>query len=136
MTAAEPRKQGRIAQARLLIERLERSGERVGLLTEADMRAVLGETRDLVHLVRQAVRIERTGLYQALNLSLRYERKAGTGQELVHVQSQLRSGGGIRTCDQGLMSSPPLSLQVARHRNGASAGRYTGWLIHSLTPEG
>jgi hypothetical protein len=106
LTAAEPRKQGRIAQARSLIERSERSRERVGLLTEADVRAVLGETRDLVQLVRQADRIERAALYQALNLGLRYERKAATGQELVHVRSQLcRGRGGIRTCDQGLMSS-------------------------------
>lgn len=86
--------QGRIAQAKSLIERSERSRERVGLLTEADVRAVLGETRDLVQLVRQADRIERAALYQALNLSLRYERKAATGQELVHVRSQLCRGGG------------------------------------------
>lgn len=55
---------------------------------------MLGETRDLVQLVRQADRIERAALYQALNLSLRYERKAPTGQELVHVRVAAMSWRG------------------------------------------
>jgi hypothetical protein len=66
----------------------------VGVFTAEDVRAVLREPRDLVQLIGQADRIERAALYQALNLSLRYERKAATGQELVHVRSQRCRGGG------------------------------------------
>jgi hypothetical protein len=65
--------QSRIAQAQSVIERSERSHQRVEHLTEADVRAVLGDTREMIQLIRQADRIERAVLYQALNLSLRYE---------------------------------------------------------------
>ena len=51
------------------------------------MRAVLGEAGGLIGLLGEADRTERASLYQALGLSLRYEKEAPTGGgELVRAR--------------------------------------------------
>jgi len=48
----------------------------------------------MVELLQRADRAERTALYQALGLSLRYEKEAATGVERVHARLQLKRSGG------------------------------------------
>ena len=86
--------QAGIATAKSVVERWERSHERVVPLSEADVRTVLSDADDLVQLLRTADRIGRAGLYQSFGISLKYEREAATGRELVRVRSQLCRGGG------------------------------------------
>ncbi|GEM_PF-6812284 len=111
--------QGRIAQARSLIEHSERSRERVGLLTEDDVRSVFGETRDLVQLGRQTDRIDRAALYQALNLSLPYERKAATGQDRVPVRSQLLWWRDSGSSHDRRVTNPTKALVTGSRPSGA-----------------
>lgn len=95
LAAGQTRKiQTDIMAARSIIERWGRSHERPTQLTEADLRAVLTETRGLVKLLGEADRIERAALYRALGLSIRYEKEAPTGRELVRAQLELCGGGG------------------------------------------
>lgn len=86
--------QTRIETAAATIERWERSAERAPNLTESQVRDVLAESADLVGLLHSGDRVERGRVYQSLNLSLRYEKEATTGRELVRAQSQLCGGGG------------------------------------------
>jgi hypothetical protein len=58
------------------------------------VRAVLTEARGLVKLLDAADRIERAALYRALGLSLRYEKEAPTGRELIRARLELCRGGG------------------------------------------
>ena len=75
MAAGQTRKiQTDIMAARSIIEQWGRLHERPTQLTEADLRAVLTETRGLVKLLGEADRIERAALYRALGLSIRYEK--------------------------------------------------------------
>ncbi len=97
-----PRKiQSDIANARSVVERWERSHERPTQLPESDLRAVLIEARGLVALLATADRVDRAALYRALGLSIKYEKEAPTGRELVHAQLEpltsdepLCGGGG------------------------------------------
>jgi hypothetical protein len=81
--------QTRIETAAATIERWERSAERGPSLTESQVRDVLAESADLVGLLHSGDRVERGHVYRSLNLSLRYEKEAATGRELVRAQSQL-----------------------------------------------
>lgn len=86
--------QAGIATAKSVIERWERSHERIAPLTEADVRVVLGQAADLSRLLQTGDRVERAGVYRELGISLKYEKEAATGRELVRARSQLCRGGG------------------------------------------
>jgi len=86
--------QAELRSAECLVEEWERSQGRTLPLGEAKVRAALAETSGLVRLLAEADRADRTDLYQALGIQLRYEREGSTGRERVHAQSTLRSGGG------------------------------------------
>jgi len=95
LATGETRKiQAEIVAARSVIDDWDRSCEGPAVLTEADVRAVLTEAGGLVKLLEEADRVERASLYQSLGLSLRYEKEAPTGPELVRARLELRSGGG------------------------------------------
>src|SRR5207245_6016080 len=85
LAAGETRKiQGDIASGGAIIDRWERAADRVAPLTKAAARAVIVDAGGLVGLLDAADRLERAALYGALGLTLRYEKEAPTGQELVH----------------------------------------------------
>jgi hypothetical protein len=84
-----------IATTNSIVERWERSHERVVPRSEADVRAVLSHADCLLQLLRTADRIGRAGVYDPFGISLKYEREA-TGRELVRVRSQPCGGGGSR----------------------------------------
>lgn len=95
LAAGETRKiQADILAARSVIDDWGRSCEHPALLAEADVRAVLSEAGGLIGLLGEADRAERASLYQALGLSLRYEKEAPTGRELVRARLELTRGGG------------------------------------------
>jgi DNA invertase Pin-like site-specific DNA recombinase len=95
LAASQTRKiQANIVGARSAIERWERSHERPTPLHEEEVRAVLVEAQGMISLLAAAERSERAALYRSLGLALRYERKAPTGQELVHARLELCGGGG------------------------------------------
>ena len=95
LAAGETRKiQADIAAADALIDRWEDSTERVTPLVDADVHRAITEAGGIVGLLATADRTDRAALYQALGLKLTYEREAATGQERVHAQLQLCSGGG------------------------------------------
>ena len=86
--------QADILSARSVIERWGRSHQRATPLTESAVRAVLTETQGLVELLAAADRVDRAALYRALGLTLKYEKEAPTGRELVRVRLELCGGGG------------------------------------------
>ena len=94
---------------RSVIDDWGRSRERPGLLAEADVRAVLSEAGGLVNVLGEADRVERASLYQALGLSLRYEKETPTGQELVRARLELSRGGGS-VANQGARASAAMKL--------------------------
>ena len=105
--------QAGIATANAVVERWERSHERVVPLSEADVRAVLSDADDLVQLLHTADRIGRAGVYQSFGISLKYEREAATGRELVRVRSQLCGGGGSRASGDHRVANPTKALVTA-----------------------
>ena len=95
LAASQTRKiQADIATARSTVERWQCSLERPTPLQGDEVRSVLAEAQGVVSLLAAAERSERATLYRTLGLSLRYERKAPTGQELVHARLELCGGGG------------------------------------------
>ena len=95
LAASETRRiQAEMAGARSVVERRAQGCARPAPLEERDVRAVLGNARDLLTLLEAADRTERANLYQTLGLSLRYEKEAPTGRELVRARLELSGGGG------------------------------------------
>ncbi len=95
LAAGETRKiQADIATAGAVVDRWEKTADRVAPLTEAAVRAVIADAGGLVGLLDAADRSERAVLYGALGLTLRYEKEAPTGRELVRVRLELCGGGG------------------------------------------
>ena len=86
--------QARIEVAHSTIQRWGRSNQRIAPLIEADVRIILADAADLTRLLQTGDRIDRARVYQQLGLSLRYEKIAATGRELVRARSQLCRGGG------------------------------------------
>jgi hypothetical protein len=78
--------QGRIAEARAVIEHREGSNERAGPLTEADVRAMPDEAANFMQLVDSSNRPERATRYRPLNPSLAHETEAAAGRELVRAR--------------------------------------------------
>lgn len=112
-----------IATANAVVERWERSHERVVPLSEADVRAVLSDADDLVQLQHTADRIGRAGVYQSFGISLKYEREAATGGELVRVRSRLCGGGGSGPAHDHRVRDPtksPLPVLALCSRLGAA----------------
>jgi hypothetical protein len=98
LAAGQTRKmQAETVAARSVVERWERSQDRPPQLVEEDVRSLLTGARALVELLGSAERTERAALYRALGLSLRYEKEAPTGREIVHARLEVcRRGGGVR----------------------------------------
>ena len=86
--------QARIEAANSTIQQWGSSNQRVAPLLEADVRIVLADAADLTGLLQTGDRIDRARVYQQFGLTLRYEKIAATGRELVHARSQLCRGGG------------------------------------------
>ena len=86
--------QASIAAADSIIGRWGQSNRQVAPLVEADVRIVLADTADLAQLLDTADRVERARIYEQLGISLKYEKEAATGRELVRARSQLCRGGG------------------------------------------
>ena len=95
LAAGQTRKiQADIVATRSVIDEWEKSRERPTALAEADVRAALTEAGGLITLLWEADRTERASLYGALGLSLRYEKEAPTGREVVRARLELSRGGG------------------------------------------
>ena len=95
LAATETRKiQADIATAEAVVERWERSANRPRPLTEAEVRDAIDQADGLIGLLDAADRAERSALYRALGLTLRYEKEAPTGVERVHARLELCGGGG------------------------------------------
>lgn len=104
LEATETRKiQDELAATKAAIHDWERSSRAThGCLTETDIRAALTDAGGLIGLLDQADRADRAALYQALGMSLRYEKDAATGVERVHTRLLLkRSGGSVLRQDIG-----------------------------------
>ena len=95
LAAGQTRKiQAEIAAARSTISQWDGSTRRPVPLTERQVCEALTQAGGLVTLRSDADRADRTALYRALGLSLRYEKEAPTGQERVHARLELCRGGG------------------------------------------
>ena len=112
-----------IMTARSIIERWARSHDRPTQLGEADLRAVLTATSGLVKLLGEAERIEQAAPCSPLGLSLKYEKEAPTGRELVRAQLEPNGGGGSIGSRAARTSASAKVLVVApciRSRPGAA----------------
>jgi len=103
LAAAQTRSiQADLAAAEKVVRRAQPTDSRLTPLTENDVRNALGEAESLIKLLGGADRTDRTALYRALGLSLRYQKEAATGLERVQARLQLtRSGGSVLVQDIG-----------------------------------
>ena len=97
IAAAETRKiQAELAEAAATMATWQASGQSVIPLTEDQIRDAVSSAAHFVRLLKTAERTDRTALYRALGVQLRYKREAPTGLETIQARLELcSSGGGI-----------------------------------------